>query len=56
MRPTRRGIIHLQPPRQKVLTAQPVDKIVDVSKLKAGLYLIEILTENRITRTKFLKD
>jgi hypothetical protein len=55
MKLTRRGIIHLQPPRQKVLTAQPVNKIVDVSELKAGLCLMEILSENRITRTKFLK-
>jgi hypothetical protein len=41
---------------QKVLTAKPVNNTVDVSGLKTGLYLIEILTENRITRTKFLKD
>jgi hypothetical protein len=41
---------------QKVLTAKPVNNTVNVSKLKAGLYLMEILSANRITRTKFLKD
>jgi hypothetical protein len=40
---------------QKLLEAKPVNNTVDVSGLKAGLYLIEILTINRITRTKFLK-
>jgi len=49
------GVIIYNHLGQKILTAKPVNNTVDVLKLKAGLYAIEILTEDRITRTKFLK-
>jgi hypothetical protein len=41
---------------QKVLTAKPVNNTVDVSGLKAGMYLIEISTKDRKERTKFVKN
>jgi hypothetical protein len=41
---------------QKVLTAKPVNNTVDVSGLKAGMYLIEISTKDRKERTTFVKN
>jgi hypothetical protein len=41
---------------QKVLTAKPVNNTMDVSGLKAGMYLIEISTKDRTERTKFVKN
>jgi hypothetical protein len=41
---------------QKVHTAKPVNNTVDVSGLKAGMYLIEISTKDRTERTKLVKN
>jgi hypothetical protein len=41
---------------QKVLTAKPVNNTVDVSGLKAGMYLIEVSTKDRKERYKFVKN
>jgi len=41
---------------QKVLTAKPVNNTVDVSGLKAGMYLIEVSTRDRRERIKFVKN
>jgi len=49
------AIIHNQL-GQKVLTAKPVNNMVDVSGLKAGMYLIEVSTRDRKERTKFVKN
>jgi hypothetical protein len=39
---------------QKVLVAVPVNNTVDVSKLKAGIYFIEVITSESRVRTKLL--
>jgi len=41
---------------QKVHTAKPVNNTVDVSGLKAGMYLIEVSTKDRKERYKFVKN
>jgi hypothetical protein len=41
---------------QKVVFTKPVNNTVDVSGLKAGMYLIEISTKDRTERTKLVKN
>jgi hypothetical protein len=41
---------------QKVLTAKPVNNTVDVSALKAGMYLVEVKSGNDLRRTKLMKE
>ncbi|MBM3435804.1 MAG: T9SS type A sorting domain-containing protein [Bacteroidetes bacterium] len=41
---------------QKVITTKPVNNTVDVSGLKAGMYLVELSTRDRTERTKFVKN
>jgi hypothetical protein len=39
---------------QKVLTAKPVNNTVDVSGLKAGMYLVEVVTKQSRARAKLV--
>jgi hypothetical protein len=39
---------------QKALEAMPVNNTVDVSGLKAGIYILEVVTENRTIREKLM--
>jgi len=41
---------------QKVLTAKPVNNSVDVSGLKQGMYILEVVTKNRIIREVLLVE
>ncbi|MBM3437198.1 MAG: T9SS type A sorting domain-containing protein [Bacteroidetes bacterium] len=41
---------------QKVLTAKPVNNTVDVSGLKAGMYLVESITKDSRFRDKLIKN
>ena len=54
MRPTCRGIIHLQPPRQKVLTVNPVNNTMDVLGLKAGMYFTDLKSKIFYKRIKLI--
>jgi hypothetical protein len=41
---------------QKVLNAKPVNNTVDISGLKAGMYLMEVSNKDRTERIKFVKN